>query len=144
MTNYRRDFVPGGSYFFTVDLFDRRKRLLVEHVAALRAAFNYARTRHPFDIAAVVVLPDHLHAIWIPPEGDADYALRWRLIKSEFSRSLPGGERLSTSRVQKGERATWQRRPVLSATEMAVFDQVEMNVIDVAFESFSSRRVCSQ
>jgi putative transposase len=74
MTNYRRHFVPGGSYFFTVNLFDRRKRLLVEHVAELRAAFDYARTRHPFDIVATVVLPDHLHTIWVLPDGDADYA----------------------------------------------------------------------
>jgi putative transposase len=110
MSNYRRNFVPGGSYFFTVNLLDRRKRLLVEHVAALRAAFNHVRERHPFEIAAAVVLPDHLHAIWVLPDGDADYASRWRLIKGAFSRALPGDEAISTSRGQKGERAIWQRR----------------------------------
>src|SRR5437660_4844146 len=110
MTNYRRNFIHGGSYFFTVNLADRRLRLLVEHIDALRAAFRYARARHPFTIEAVVVLPDHLHAIWTLPEGDADFALRWRLAKTVFSRALPRGEVLSKSRAGKGERSIWQRR----------------------------------
>jgi len=56
------------------------------------------------------VLPDHLHAVWTLPEGGADFALRWRLIKSTFSRALPRGERVSNSRDAKGERGIWQRR----------------------------------
>jgi putative transposase len=56
------------------------------------------------------VPPDHLHAIWTLPEADADFALRWRLIKSTFSRSLPRGERISQCRSEKGEREIWQRR----------------------------------
>ena len=110
MTNYRRNFVPGGSYFFTVNLADRRWRLLVEHIALLRAAFNYAQARHPFEIAAAVVLPDHLHAIWTMPEGDTDYALRWRLIKGAFSRGPPNDEEISASRARKSQRGIWQRR----------------------------------
>jgi putative transposase len=43
-------------------------------------------------------------------EGDADFATRWRLIKSTFSRSIPRGERVSASRATKGERGIWQRR----------------------------------
>ena len=88
MTNYRRNFVPGGSYFFTVNLADRRLRLLVEHIDLLRTAFRYVRARHPFTIEAIVVLPDHLHAIWTLPQDDADFSLRWRLLKSAFSRAL--------------------------------------------------------
>lgn len=110
MTNYRRNIVPGGSYFFTVNLADRQSALLTDNIAGLRSAFRYARGRHPFTIEAIVVLPDHLHAIWTLPEGDADYSLRWRLIKSTFSRALPNGERLSASRSSKGERGIWQRR----------------------------------
>jgi putative transposase len=110
MTNYRRSFVPGGSYFFTVNLCDRRSRLLIERIGALRSAFRDVRTCHPFSIDAIVVLPDHLHAIWTLPDGDADFALRWRLIKSTFSRSLPQGEQVSASRRGKGERGIWQRR----------------------------------
>ena len=110
MTNYRRNFVPGGSYFFTVNLAERRSRLLTEYIVPLRAAFRYARMRHPFTIEAIVVLPDHLHAVWTLTHGDADFAVRWRLIKSAFSRALPRGERISDSRLGKGERGIWQRR----------------------------------
>jgi putative transposase len=55
-------------------------------------------------------LPDHLHAIWTLPGGDADYMTRWRLIKTAFSRGLPPGEPVSDSRKAKGERGFWQRR----------------------------------
>ncbi len=110
MTNYRRNFIPGGSYFFTVNLAERRLRLLTDNVDQLREAFRYARARHPFSIAAAVVLPDHLHMIWTLPEADADFALRWRLIKSAFSRRLAAGEHVSPSRSDRGERGIWQRR----------------------------------
>jgi putative transposase len=110
MTNYRRNFVPGGSYFFTVNLADRRLQLLTQYIEPLRAAFRYTRERHPFTVEAAVILPDHLHAIWTLPEGDANFALRWRLIKTEFSRALPQGEQISSSRHSKGERGIWQRR----------------------------------
>jgi len=110
MANYRRNFIPGASYFFTVNLADRRLRLLTEHVGSLRTAFREVRARHPFTIDAIVILPDHLHAIWTLPEADADFALRWRLIKSTFSRALPRGERISPSRMEKAERGIWQRR----------------------------------
>jgi len=110
MTNYRRNFVPGGSYFFTVNLVERRSQFLVEQIDLLRAALRYTRMRHPFAIEAIVVLPDHLHSIWTLPEDDADYATRWRLIKAKFSRDLPSCERTSISRFSKGERGIWQRR----------------------------------
>ncbi len=110
MTDYRRNFIAGGSFFFTVTLAERRLRLLTEHIEELRAAFRETRQRHPFTIDAMVVLPDHLHAVWTLPDGDANFATRWRLIKSRFSRSLATGERISDSRAAKGERGIWQRR----------------------------------
>ena len=76
----------------------------------LRAAFRQARARYPFTIEAAGVLPDYLHAIWTLPDGDADFATRWRLIKSGFSRALPSGEPISASRAAKAERGIWQRR----------------------------------
>jgi putative transposase len=110
MTSYRRNFARGGSYFFTLTLEDRRGTLLTDHIGPLRRAFRETRTRHPFAIDAIVVLPEHLHAMWTLPDGDADYALRWRLIKSAFSRALPSGEPVSASRAGRGERGIWQRR----------------------------------
>ena len=110
MTNYRRSNIAGASYFFTVNLADRSSSLLTEQIALLRTSFEYAQTLPPFAIDVIVVLPDHLHAIWTLPVGDSDFALRWRLIKTTFSRSLPHDEHRSASRKTKGERGIWQRR----------------------------------
>jgi putative transposase len=110
VTNYRRNFIPGGSFFFTVNLADCRSNLLIDRIDQLRSAFRYARTRHDFAIDAIVVLPDHLHTIWTLPPDDSDFAMRWRLIKTMFSRSVEGGERRSASRSTKSERGIWQRR----------------------------------
>jgi putative transposase len=110
MPTYRRNLVAGASYFFTVNLAERRLRLLTDNIELLRAAFRYTRRRHKFTIEAIVVLPDHLHTIWTLPEGDSDFAVRWQLIKANFSRGLPKGERVSASRLRHRERGIWQRR----------------------------------
>jgi putative transposase len=110
MTDYRRNFIAGGSYFFTVNLADRRLSLLTDCIDDLRAAFRATRQRHPFTTDAMVVLPDHLHAVWTLPEGDTDFSTRWRLIKTSFSRKFASDEPISTSRAAKGERGIWQRR----------------------------------
>ena len=73
MVRYRRNFVPGGTFFFTVTVKDRRSRILVERIGALRHAFRLARAERPFAIDAIVVLPDHLHAIMTLPSDDADF-----------------------------------------------------------------------
>jgi REP-associated tyrosine transposase len=110
MPNYRRRFVPGGCWFFTVNLLDRHTSLLTDHIDALRDATRRAMRSYPFRIDAFVVLPDHLHAIWTLPPDDADFSTRWRLIKTRFVRAIPRGERLSRTRVARGERGIWQRR----------------------------------
>jgi len=110
MTNYRRTFVPGSTWFFTVNLQDRRSRLLVDRIDDLRQALRYVQRRHPFHVDAMVVLPDHMHAIWTLPKGEDDYPLRWRLLKTWFSRQIDPGENRRASRVDKGERGIWQRR----------------------------------
>ncbi|MDB5801494.1 MAG: transposase like family protein [Rhodocyclales bacterium] len=102
--------MPGGTFFFTVNLADRSSNLLVRHVEILREAHRYVAERHPFIIDAAVILPDHLHAIWTLPEGDTDYATRWMLTKAAFSRALPRTEPIIPSRKSKGERGIWQRR----------------------------------
>ena len=110
MTQYRRNFTEGGTYFFTVNLADRTSSLLVDQVDLLRSAFRSAHATHPFVIDAIVILPNHLHAIWTLPQNDRDYSLRWRLIKTTFSRKQPHVEDRSASRISKGERGIWQRR----------------------------------
>ena len=100
VTNYRRNFLLGGSYFFTVNLADRRLGLLVENIGLLRAAFRSVRERHSFTIDAALVLPDHLHMIWIMPDRDADFALRWRLIKSAFT-GCPAAKRSPVAEAPK-------------------------------------------
>jgi len=107
---YARAFAPGGTFFFTVNLADRFATLLTEHIDELRTSVRRVRDMHPFHIDAMVVLPEHLHAIWTLPVGDTDYPTRWALIKAGFSRRLAKVERISASRSQKGERGIWQRR----------------------------------
>ncbi len=110
MTDYRRCRVPGGTYFFTFRLQDRTATLLADRIADLRTAFREVRATHPFEIEAIVVLPAHLHCLWSLPAGDSDYSMRWRQIKSAFSRAIPAGEPVSASRLRKSERGVWQRR----------------------------------
>ena len=109
MVLYRRNFLPGGTYFFTVTLLDRRSNLLVDSIDALRAAFRTARKERPFEIEAVVILRDHLHAIMKLPADDSDFAGRWRRIKGHFSNTLlrAGAD---IGRHTNRELALWQRR----------------------------------
>ncbi len=110
MSNYRRNFVAGGCYFFTVNLLERQRTLLTEHIDLLRDSVRRVRRLHPFHIDAWVVLPDHMHCIWtLPPDTD-DFPMRWRLIKLLFSKGLPRTERLSATRQRRAERGIWQRR----------------------------------
>ena len=111
MTDCRRIHIPNATWFFTVNLAERKgNRLLVDHIDALRQAFSQVRHKHPFKIEAVVVLPSHLHCIWLLPPDDEGFSVRWGLIKSYFSRSIEKGERISASRLKRGERGLWQRR----------------------------------
>jgi putative transposase len=110
MTSYRRVYVPGGTYFFTVNLHDRTSDLLVRHIDALRKAVARTQRTMPFTIDAWVVLPDHLHTIWTLPPDDADFPGRWRSIKAGFSRLIKGPDPDSPSRRNRGERGIWQRR----------------------------------
>lgn len=111
MPDYRRAWHPGGTWFFTVNAFERQGNdLLARHIAFLRDVVSRVRHDHPFKIHGWVVLPDHLHCIIELPPGDTDFALRWRLIKAGFSKALPKDERRSAVRQARGERGLWQRR----------------------------------
>ncbi|OGT18826.1 MAG: transposase [Gammaproteobacteria bacterium RBG_16_57_12] len=110
MPDYRRQRVPGGTYFFTVNLLERKSDFLVRYIDDLRNAVKWVRHKHPFHIDAWVILPDHMHSIWTLPPGDVDYSSRWRAIKIRFAKAIPVTEYRSQTRISRGERGIWQRR----------------------------------
>ncbi|MDI6797500.1 MAG: transposase [Desulfatibacillaceae bacterium] len=110
---YRRARAKGGTYFFTVVTFARRKFLAAAlPLSILREAFARTMADRPFEVDAWVIMPDHMHFIWTLPEGDLDFSTRWRLIKARFTNSFR--ERASVSqdpsRALKSEWQVWQRR----------------------------------
>lgn len=114
---YRRARIEGGTYFFTVVTYHREKIFCIpSNVALLIQVLRQVIERHPFKIDAFVLLPDHLHSIWTLPQGDANFSMRWRLIKSYFSRKCKVEERKPTiqpgtaSRLKKNEQTIWQHR----------------------------------
>jgi putative transposase len=109
MVRYRRNFVPGGTFFFTLTLDDRRSSALVDHVALLRAAFRTTRSERPFSIDAIVILPDHLHTILTLPPNDPDFSNRLRRIKGRFTRSVVAAG-VPISSDHRGEYSLWQKR----------------------------------
>ena len=109
MARYIRPRRPGAAIFFTVSLAEPGSDLLVRHLPLLGEAMRRTRAEHPFTVEAMVVLPDHLHAILRLPRDDTDYPLRWRLIKARFSRMMSPGP-LRPSHRDRGERGIWQRR----------------------------------
>ena len=111
MRHYIRARRHAATYFFTVNLQQRDgNRMLVEKIVELRAAFKKVRREHPFEVDAIVVLPDHLHAMWTLPVEDADFSMRWALVKAQFSRAIVAREPVSPSRARRRERGIWQRR----------------------------------
>jgi len=113
MATFRRSVVPGATYFFTVNTYQRRKVLTgPPFYLALKQAFRQVKAKHPFTIGAFVLLPDHLHCIWTLPPGNGDYALRWNLIKRLVSQATRDSvdPPLSGSRIKRKESGLWQRR----------------------------------
>ena len=115
MSRYRRANTEGSTYFFTVVTHKRQTFLCDNDVReALRAAIHHARERHAFRIDAWVLLPDHLQCVWTLPPDDADFSVRWNLIKRGVT--LACSERLyrpqwmSESRRKHRESTLWQRR----------------------------------
>ena len=110
MPDYRRLRIPGGCYFFTVNLLDRDNSLLIDRIELLRESVRITKQRKPFHIDAWVVLPEHMHCIWTLPPSDDDFSGRWREIKKTFSKALPQTENRSKTRIHRKERGIWQRR----------------------------------
>jgi putative transposase len=99
----------GSVFFFMVILAERPSNLLVDEIDRIRKIYRMVQQRHPFETIAACVLPDHIHALWKLPEGDADFSTRWSLIKSGFSHGLDPKLR-SASKIVKREKGIWQRR----------------------------------
>jgi len=115
MPNFRRSYLPGGTFFFTVNTRNRHPLFRSEMARnLLHEAIETTRAARPFRINAMVLLPDHLHCIWTLELTDADYSTRWRKIKECFTRSWleSGGaeQTVSVGKSFKGERGIWQSR----------------------------------
>lgn len=115
MPEYRRYFQPGGTYFFTLVTAGRAPVFRSEWVVrVLHEQLVLTRQRWPFDLQALVVLPDHLHTIWILPEDDQDFSKRIGFLKKEFTKSFlerGGLERwVSPSKRSDRRSGVWQRR----------------------------------
>ncbi|MCF6445608.1 transposase [Nereida sp. MMG025] len=110
MSQYRRFYVPGGTYFFTVRCHSRQATYLTDHIDLLRAATRVTMNHAPFTIDTAVILPDHLHMIWTLPVGDSDFSSRWRLLKATFSRHMPTPLDRTAVMKKRGEKGIWQRR----------------------------------
>jgi putative transposase len=115
MSWYRRNKTPSGTYFFTLVTY-RRRRILTDDTCRqwLREAIQLTRRNRPFIIDAWVLMPDHMHCLWTLPEGDADYATRWKVIKTEFSKRAGSTyhkqEWMTRSKRKRRESTMWQRR----------------------------------
>ncbi|NOZ21468.1 MAG: transposase [Planctomycetes bacterium] len=115
MPDYLRAYVPGGTFFFTVVTFGRMHFFTDDLArATLRLAWKRVQSERPFDLQALCLLPDHLHCVWVLPEGDSDYSTRWAEIKGLFTRHFcaQGGRegQRNPSRRRRREAAVWQRR----------------------------------
>lgn len=111
MPNYRRAWTPGGTWFFTLNLLQRRENdLLVREIELLLRCVALERARRPFSVVAWVVLPEHMHWLWRLPVDDHDFATRWRRIRTDFSRGIARDEPRNATRIRRGERGIWQRR----------------------------------
>ena len=98
---YRRARARGGTYFFTLVTYNREKLFNIEgNITLLRAAFQQVMDSRPFTIDAHVIMPEHFHFIWTLPEDDRDFSMRWKLIKSHFTRNY----------ADHRKQTVWQRR----------------------------------
>lgn len=156
MPNYRRRRVPAGTYFFTVNLADPGDCTLCMEIDLLRDCYAKMQQECPFRTDAIVILPNHLHAIWTLPLGDTDYSGRWRRLKGRFSHALRRKGIRSASAVRKREAGLWQRRfwehTIRDTDDLnrhiayCWFDPVRHGLVltpeDWAFSSFAKREEC--
>lgn len=110
MPRYIRRRVPGGTYFFTVNLADPGACTLCLEIDVLRECYASVSKEQPFRTDSIVVLPNHLHAIWTLPAGDSDFSNRWRRIKAGFTRRFRQKAPGFLTRSEGPEPSVWQPR----------------------------------
>jgi len=115
MSDYRRWRVEGGTYFFTLVTHSRAPLFANETARTiLGEKIRECQDAWPFEVNAIVLLSEHLHAMWTLPSGDANYSRRWAWIKKEFTKAwlANGGveQRISEYRRQRGDHGVWQPR----------------------------------
>ncbi len=128
MPNFRRSFVPGGTFFFTVVTYKRRCILTKpESLEILHDVVDNVKQQHPFTIDGWVLLPDHIHCIWSLPEDDSDFSKRWGMIKAGFSKRAKGflhkDEWMTEAKRKYRESTIWQKR----FWEHMIRDEVDFN-----------------
>ncbi|MBV07718.1 MAG: transposase [Rubinisphaera sp.] len=115
MPNYRRAHIPGATYFFTAKTENNATIFNSENsIIQLKQVIQETRKRWPFEIPAIVVLPDHIHTIWELPRDDSNFSIRWSWLKKELTKRYlkEGGieQPISLSRERNRRRGVWQRR----------------------------------
>jgi putative transposase len=113
MPNYKRAYINGGTFFFTVVTYNRIPVFKNEpEIDLLKSCLTEVIQIHPFKIEAIVILPDHIHTLWKLPDDDNDFSTRWRIVKKKFSLKYPGliTPLITDSMLKKQEKGIWQRR----------------------------------
>ncbi len=139
MPEYRRSREPGATYFFTV-VTQKRRPIFKDALARrlLRNAFKQTRHRMPFELWAIVLLPDHLHCIWMLPKDDSNFSARWSMLKRKFSQTWSEATGsltpLSQSQEKHRELGVWQRRfwehQIRSESELFIYrDYIHLNPV---------------
>ncbi len=105
MSDYKRFYLNGGCYFFTVVTYKRQQILTqANNAELLKQALNHVKKTHLFFLHAMVILPNHFHCLLKQPEKDFDYSTRIRLIKSHFSKAI------NLSFNEHLKKPVWQQR----------------------------------
>ena len=124
MSNYRRVYVQGGTYFFTVVLENRQSDLLCQYINEFRQAYAETFSYYPFETIAICILPDHFHWVVQFPENEKNYSKILNNLKRNFSKRLPEKYKMphcrvsnpahhssiNQSKLHKRELGIWQRR----------------------------------
>ena len=139
MVGYRRNFVPGGTFFFTVTLANRSSKVLVDHVDLLRNALRVARRERPFVIDAIVILPDQSPRDLTLPPDDSGFSGRWRRIKGHFSSALIG----ASTQTAAGRMVIWRFGKDGSGNTPSATKETSRGMLITSISIRSSMRWCT-